>query len=119
MDIKLWGRVALDWLRWGARALWASLAAFFGSRQVWLAGALMAFLGYYGGFLVGARHVPYLKAEARNMKALADQASRREKERAAEVTALKKQLSEAAAKPAPVARRKAPAAAPVKAWWQP
>ena len=55
--IKGYGLTAAVWVAWAGRAVIASVMAFFKSPQVWLAGVLCAFLGYYGGYLMLAGKV--------------------------------------------------------------
>lgn len=117
---------AWEWIVWAWKAFRASVTAFLTSPQVWFAAAVFAFIGYYGGYLLGVRHVPVLKADIKVLEKSVEKLTDSNRVLAAANEALKKQLETKAStaepapvKAAPVAKRKAPAAAPVKAWWLP
>jgi hypothetical protein len=101
------------WLKALPKKIWDSIWAFVGSPKVWLAAALFAIAGYFGGHYVASRHVTTLKADLklRDDQFVANSATIAALNR---VNAdLKERLSKAtpapAASPAPVA---APAASP-------
>jgi len=109
---SVWG-----WIAWAFSALRSSLVAFVASPKVWLAAGLFAFLGYYGGFLVGARHVPYLKTELKLAHEARKRTTMRNIELVSALGTMREELEQARkalAKPAPVARKKAPAAVAVR-----
>lgn len=60
--VKNAAAVAWTWIVWAAKALGSSVMAFVGSKQVWAAGVLFAFVGYYGGFLMTAGKVSSVAA---------------------------------------------------------
>lgn len=60
--VKNAATVAWTWVVWAVKALSSSVMAFVGSKQVWAAGVLFAFVGYYGGFLMTAGKVASVAA---------------------------------------------------------
>lgn len=115
---------AWEWIVWAWKAFRASVTAFFTSPQVWFAAAVFAFAGYYGGYLLGVRHVPVLKADIKGLEKSVEKLTDSNRVLVAANEALKKQLQPKAStaepapvKPAPVARRRAPVPAPAKPWW--
>lgn len=60
--VKNAAAVAWTWIVLAVKGLGSSVMAFVGSKQVWAAGVLFAFVGYYGGFLMTAGKVSSVAA---------------------------------------------------------
>lgn len=103
---------AWEWVKCIWASLRSSVAAFCRSPQVWFAAAVFAFAGYYGGFLMGARHVPRLKEDIKVLEssvALLKQAN-------LDLKADNDKLSGPVK--TPPTKRKAVSAVETKSWWQ-
>lgn len=122
---------AVEWIMWAAKALGASVMAFVGSKQVWAAGVLFAFLGYYSGFLMTAGKVSSLSATNSTLQASNKQLLADKKFLTTELAKLAEQpkpkadvpAAEPVATPTPVVRPKkpikaTPAVVEDKPWWK-